>query len=142
MSSHSTTNAAGAQALRAGGEGWSIVDVRTAEEFNRGHPAGAHHVPLAVPGPFGLMFNPGFVAAMKQRFAPSDRLILTCAVGSRSRQACEILAAEGFSNLVNLHGGFDGARDMFGRLVEPGWAASGLAVETGASTPVERADPG
>jgi hypothetical protein len=37
-----------------------------------------------------------------------------------------MLAAEGYDGLVNMEGGFHGARDQGGRIVEPGWVACGF----------------
>lgn len=37
---------------------------------------------------------------------------------------------EGYGNLVNMDGGFHGAMDMAGNVVEPGWAACGFETTT------------
>ena len=47
----------------------------------------------------------------------------------RSQRACELLAHEGYSDLVNLDGGFHGARDPMGG-VAPGWATEGFEQAT------------
>ena len=54
-----------------------------------------------------------------------DQLVVSCAAGGRSMHACELLVAEGYSNLVNMHGGFSGARDMSGVVLQDGWEALG-----------------
>ena len=38
------------------------------------------------------------------------------------------MEAQGYRNVVNMHGGFLGATDMSGNVVEPGWAACGFEV--------------
>ena len=52
-------------------------------------------------------------------------------MGGRSQRACEILSGEGFTSLVNMHGGLHGARDMAGSITEPGWEACGYPTESG-----------
>ena len=43
----------------------------------------------------------------------------------RSQRACEILAAEGFTQLINMAGGVQGGPDASGARFEPGWQACG-----------------
>ena len=107
--------------------GWSYVDVRSVEEFAAGHAVGAYNVPVAVMNAEmgGLEPNPDFVEVMKKNFAADSELVLACAAGGRSMHACEALVAAGFSRLVNMHGGFSGARDMSGNVQQPGWQAMG-----------------
>ncbi len=111
---------------------WTYLDVRSVEEFEGGHPEGAFNVPLATMTPQGMRPNPEFTNVVRRNFAPDAKLILGCAMGGRSSRACEILAAEGFTELVNMHGGFSGARDESGDVVQAGWAACGFPVASGA----------
>ena len=123
--------------LLESGEGWAYVDVRTVEEFRAGHVPGAWNVPFAVRDPSGRMGpNPEFAAVMKKTFPAGSRLVLGCAVGGRSQRACELLSSQGYANLVNMQGGFQGMQDESGRVVEPGWRQSGFPSE--AAAPVER----
>ena len=46
------------------------------------------------------------------------------------RAAGELLAA-GFTNLLELRPGWDGARNPFGQVTEPGWSRSSMPVELG-----------
>ena len=70
---------------------------------------------------------------MVQRIFPrGTKLVVSCASGGRSMRACEVLSAAGYVDLVNLEGGFNGARDETGRAI-PGWAAAGLPVEKSAA---------
>jgi rhodanese-related sulfurtransferase len=128
--SYRTTNPAGAKELLGNAEGWVYVDVRTEDEYRRGHVPAAYNVPVALSDPAGGMTpNPAFLEVMKRHFAPDTKLVLGCAMGGRSARACELLANAGYSQLVNMHGGFSGARDPFGRVSEPGWQACGFPCE-------------
>jgi len=118
-----------AKALLDKGEGWLYVDVRTPEEFAAGHPEGAINLPVALRDPAGRMApNPDFVQLVKKRFPVGSKIVFGCAAGGRSQRACEMLAAEGYQDLVNMKGGYSGAKDLLGR-VEPGWEACGLPIE-------------
>ena len=113
-------------------EGWTYVDVRSAGEFDQGHPSGAVNIPLLNGGPGGLVPNPDFVQQMKARFPQASKLVIGCQAGGRSAKAVGLLASEGYTNLVDQRCGFGGSRGPDGT-PEPGWAASGLPVETGPS---------
>jgi rhodanese-related sulfurtransferase len=127
---YKTVRPAEAKDLLERDEGWSYLDVRTVEEFDAGHPAGALNVPFAVRDASGRMVpNPDFVPVVKRCFAKDARLVLGCAAGGRSRHACEQLLTEGFTALVNMHGGFSGARDETGAVIERGWQACGFPTE-------------
>ena len=71
-----------------------VLDVRTPAEFNAGHIPRAHSIPLD---------------ELEDRLGelpPRDRpLLVTCAAGSRSVSACEVLAEHGWTRLLNLVGG-------------------------------------
>jgi rhodanese-related sulfurtransferase len=113
------------------GEGWTYVDVRTVEEFEAGHPAGALNVPIAHAGAGGMQPNGDFVRAMNAAFSKDARIVGGCKAGGRSLRAAQVLATEGFTNVVDQRAGWDGARDPFGQLAEPGWLRAGLPVEQG-----------
>lgn len=86
----------GAQLLEARerGEDLQVVDVRTEEEFERGHIPGAKHIP---------------VDSMRERAGeldPGKTTVLYCGVGYRSYLAYKILQARGFTKLKNFSGGF------------------------------------
>ena len=120
-----------AHALQAAGH--TYIDVRSSREYAGGHPAGAVNVPLidADPDTGQMGPNPDFVRVMQASFASDAPLLVGCQVGGRSARAAQMLEALGFTNVANVAGGFGGARDpMSGRTVAPGWAESGLPVET------------
>ena len=110
--------------------GWTYLDVRTVEEFDQGHPAGSVNVPISFAGPGGMEPNPDFVRVIKAAFAPDAKIVVGCRSGGRSLRAAQILAGEGFTDVVDQRGGWDGARTPFGQL-EPGWSRVGLPSETG-----------
>jgi rhodanese-related sulfurtransferase len=108
------------------------LDVRTAAEFEAGHPTGARNVPVVFFAPGGQAApNPDFVAVVERTIPRATKLIVGCQAGGRSQRACEILAQAGYTDLTNVRGGFGGARDQSGRIVVPGWREAGLPVETG-----------
>ncbi|MGO9832861.1 MAG: rhodanese-like domain-containing protein [Polyangiaceae bacterium] len=112
-------------------EGWTYVDVRTTEEFADGHPAGAVNVPLMHAGASGMNPNPDFVRVMSAAFEKDAKIVCGCKTGGRSMRAARALMGEGFTNVLDQRAGWDGARNPFGQLTEPGWARSGLPTEQG-----------
>lgn len=114
-------------------EGYTYVDVRSVPEYDAGHPAGSANVPLLHAGAGGMTPNPDFLAVMTALYPKDTKLVLGCRSGQRSLRAAEALAAAGYVALVDQRAGFDGARNAFGAIAEPGWSAEGLPVET--STP-------
>jgi rhodanese-related sulfurtransferase len=120
-----------AQAIMAAERAATYVDVRSIPEFAQTHPSGAVNVPLFHDDGHGQMApNTEFLAVMQGSFAPDAKLLLGCFSGARSQRAAEILAAAGYRDVANVRTGIGGARDFLGRIVEPGWAALGLPVES------------
>ncbi len=134
--SFETVNPTRAKELLDSDEGWIYLDVRSVDEFGAGHPEGAFNVPIAHRSPMGMEPNPDFASAVTRRFTPETKLVLGCAMGGRSARACEVLESEGFQHLVNMYGGFSGARDQTGTVTEPGWQECGFPVASEA--PEER----
>jgi rhodanese-related sulfurtransferase len=112
-------------------EGWVYLDVRTEPEFEQGHPAGAVNIPISHAGPGGMTPNPDFVALTIARFGKDAKLVVGCKSGNRSLRAAHALLAAGFTNVLDQRAGWDGARDPFGQVTEPGWLRAGLPIETG-----------
>jgi rhodanese-related sulfurtransferase len=108
--------------------GYRYVDVRSVAEFHDSHPPGALNVPLAAPSG-GTRSD--FLTNMGRLFARDAKLVIGCATGVRSLRAAELLARDGFSDVVDQRAGMDGARGPFGNLIEPGWIDAGLPVATG-----------
>jgi rhodanese-related sulfurtransferase len=75
-----------------------VLDVRTQEEWERGH------IPQAIR--IDIQDLP-----RRWQELPGDRaagIICVCAVGARSAAACDFLAAQGYTNLYNVMGGMMG----------------------------------
>jgi rhodanese-related sulfurtransferase len=107
------------------------LDVRTEEEFSRGHPVRALNVPVIfIKGPDQRELNPDFVMIIEKTLDKNQTLVVGCAAGVRSQRACELLEQAGYQRLVNVQGGFAGARDPNGELVVKGWRDAGLPVVT------------
>jgi len=107
--------------------GTPYVDVRSVPEFQQAHPSGAYNIPLLHLDPRTGQMRPNdeFVAVVQATFAPDTPLLLGCQAGVRSLQACELLAAAGYTNVTNVRGGFGGSRQG-----DVGWMQAGLPVET------------
>jgi hydroxyacylglutathione hydrolase len=91
--------------------GVTVIDVRSAEEWEAGHLPGVVNIPLGV--------LPDRIAEI-----PADRpVVLQCQGGGRSAIAASLLQARGFPDAANLVGGFRA------------WEAEGLPVDRHA-TPV------
>ena len=118
-----------AHALTA--DGWAYLDVRTPGEFSGGHPTGSKNVPFALTGPGGMMPNPQFLQVVARLYPSDTKLVVGCAMGGRSARACQMLSQAGFSDLVNVAGGFSGARDAMGNVVVQGWEGEGLPSSQG-----------
>jgi rhodanese-related sulfurtransferase len=112
-------------------EGWTYVDVRTTEEFEAGHPAGAVNIPVMLAAGGRMTQNADFVPAMNSAFAKDAKIIVGCRAGGRSLRAAKMLLADGFTNVLDQHAGWDGAKGPFGDMIEPGWSRAGLPSEQG-----------
>lgn len=75
-------------------EGLLLLDVRSSGEYaHDGHIAGSRLLPLDN-------------LAARSSELPLDRpIVCICRSGGRSRMACETLAKQGFSQMINLRGG-------------------------------------
>ncbi|NUP13848.1 MAG: rhodanese-like domain-containing protein [Polyangiaceae bacterium] len=110
-------------------EGYIYVDVRTEAEWNAGHPVGAHNVPWAHAGPSGFVPNPEFLPVMQKLYEKNCPMVVGCKSGGRSLKASQALIAAGYTAVIDQRAGFEGPRDSFGKLTEPGWSPQGLPVE-------------
>jgi rhodanese-related sulfurtransferase len=115
--------------------GHVFVDVRTVEEFDAGHPAGAVNVPWVLfDASGGRTPNPDFVPALQKLAPKSARVVCSCQGGVRSLNALRDLEAAGWTDLVNVESGWGGKRDPSGRIAVPGWKDAGLPVASEKST--------
>ena len=92
---------------------------------------GAVNVPLGRIDAGGVIPNDDFLPVMLALFAKDAKLVVGCKSGRSSLRAMQILATSGFTCLVEQRAGWDGARDAFGQLIEPGWWRAGLPTEQG-----------
>ncbi len=124
--SYQTHPPAGVHDLLASDPAWIYVDVRSTQEFEQGHVPGSYNIPLLFQTPMGMQPNPAFLAAVMRHFPKTQKIVFGCKSGGRSARACELLASNGYAQLVNMSGGFHGATDMSGSMLEQGWAACGF----------------
>ena len=101
------------------------VDVRTEEEFEAGHPENAKHVPLHHLDDGQMILNDSFAEEFQVAFPKETELIMGCRSGGRSQKAAEILVGVGYTNVVNMVGGF------LGKPGQQGWDQLGLPTEDG-----------
>jgi hydroxyacylglutathione hydrolase len=88
-------------------DGVQVVDVRSPEEWRRGHLPGAIHIPLAL---------------LPERIGDLDAsapIVMQCQGGGRSSIATSLLQSRGLPDVSNLAGGYDA------------WVAQGFEVESG-----------
>ncbi|MBF9001804.1 MULTISPECIES: rhodanese-like domain-containing protein [Vibrio] len=77
-------------------EGGVVVDIRSQEEFKRGHITGARHVlPSDIKG--------GNFSALESH--KSDPIIVVCKTGQTARESAELLAKAGFEKVSVLKNG-------------------------------------
>lgn len=89
-------------------DGIAVVDVRGAAEWEAGHLPGVPNIPL------------GHLAKRAGEL-PRDRpLAVHCQSGARSAIASSVLRANGFTNVVNVAGGFAAWRSAGNEIVTPG----------------------
>jgi rhodanese-related sulfurtransferase len=106
------------------------LDVRSVMEFDQGHPTGAWNIPLLHATPSGMQPNPSFLQAASAALSKDALVVVGCKSGQRSAMACRALAQAGFTNVINLAGGFHGHSDPFGRMLSPGWTQCNLPSTT------------
>jgi rhodanese-related sulfurtransferase len=103
------------------------LDVRSVPEFEAGHAKGAINIPIMhiTPGA-GMTPNPEFTGVVEAALPKNAKLIVGCKTGGRSARACEMMSQMGYTDVANVRGGFVGAMDNTGRIVEPGWSMLNL----------------
>jgi rhodanese-related sulfurtransferase len=111
-------------------QGYTYVDVRTEAEYAAGHPKGAQNVPVMNSGARGMEPNPDFLKVVQAAYPKDAKLVLGCRGGVRSMRAAQMLVDAGFTSIVEQRAGWEGARNAFGAVTEPGWSPAGLPTET------------
>lgn len=74
----------------------TIIDVRTADEYNIGHIDGSINMDF---------YSPDFVSELK-KLDKEKPYSIYCRSGSRSAKALEMMSALGFTNIADLDGGY------------------------------------
>lgn len=126
---------------RATPEKVNILDVRTSAEYVFvGHAPMARNIPVTVLAEKwdakerkpAMTTNPKFVDEARKHYKSDDLIVTMCGNGERGAEAARILKAAGFTNVLNMEGGFDGEHDKdcagcgVGKLIKPGWRDCGL----------------
>ncbi|XP_009612115.1 protein HIGH ARSENIC CONTENT 1, mitochondrial [Nicotiana tomentosiformis] len=88
--------------------GHRYLDVRTVEEFNRGHIDKAINIPYMFLTEEGRVQNPNFLVQVSSVCQKEDHLIVGCNSGGRGRRACVDLLNAGYKDVINLEGGYSG----------------------------------
>ncbi len=78
------------------GQGYTVIDVRTPEEFDECHISGAKNINVK---------SEGFVTKI-QKLSKSDTLLVYCRSGRRSLYAAQVMVSLGFEKIYDLEGGF------------------------------------
>ncbi len=73
----------------------TILDVRQPNEYASGHIPGARSIPL-----------PELTEQMQQ-IDPDKPIVVYCASGGRGRMAAQLLLGQGFTDIINVAGGFN-----------------------------------
>ena len=105
-------------------QGYICLDVRTAEEFAAGHVPAAVNIPVVEKNPMGpgLVPNPDFSSQVEQQFDKDRKIITLCLRGVRSMHAATMMMALGYTEVVDMQGGYDAEMDAGGNVVVEGWA--------------------
>jgi rhodanese-related sulfurtransferase len=103
--------------------GYICLDVRTAEEFAAGHVPAAVNIPVVEKNPMGpgLVPNPDFSSQVEQQFDRDRKIITLCLRGVRSMHAATMMMALGYTEVVDMRGGYDAEMDVGGNVVVEGW---------------------
>ncbi|KAL0657114.1 hypothetical protein Bca4012_077698 [Brassica carinata] len=84
------------------------LDVRTEEEFRRGHSVALKilNVPYMLNTPQGRVKNPNFLDQVSSLLSPTDDILVGCQSGARSLNATSELVAAGYKKVRNIGGGY------------------------------------
>ncbi|KAL1217064.1 Thiosulfate sulfurtransferase 18 [Cardamine amara subsp. amara] len=88
--------------------GHQYLDVRTQEEFRRGHCQAPKivNIPYMLSTPQGRVKNEDFLDQVSSLLNPADDIIVGCQSGARSLTATTELLAAGFKKVRNMRGGY------------------------------------
>ena len=63
---------------------------------------------------------------MEETVAKDAKVIVGCSRGGRSIRASELLVSSGYTNVVDMRGGYEGEADPMGNITFAGWSRRGL----------------
>ncbi|ESQ31090.1 hypothetical protein EUTSA_v10005118mg [Eutrema salsugineum] len=88
--------------------GHQYLDVRTQEEFRKGHCQAPQilNVPYMLSTPQGRVKNQDFLDQVSSLLNPTDDILVGCQSGARSFNATTELVAAGFKKVKNVGGGY------------------------------------
>ncbi|KFK40167.1 hypothetical protein AALP_AA3G339400 [Arabis alpina] len=88
--------------------GYTFLDVRTVEEFEKGHVDSERvfNVPYWFFTPQGQEINPSFLKHVSSLCNLTDHLVVGCKSGVRSLYATKDLVSSGFKSVRNMDGGY------------------------------------
>eukprot|EP00250_Pteridium_aquilinum_P007922 c17534_g1_i1 orf=761-1126(-) len=86
-------------------DGYKYLDVRTQEEFLKGHVEGAINIPFMFKVETGMIKNINFVDEVLKQFKKDENVIVGCQSGRRSLMAVNDLIAEGFKGVKDMEAG-------------------------------------
>ncbi|GAA0150978.1 transferase [Lithospermum erythrorhizon] len=86
--------------------GHLYLDVRTEEEFKKGHVEKALNIPYMIDTPEGRVKSKQFMEQVHSTLCKEDHLVVGCRSGVRSLDATIDLLEAGFKNVCNLGGGY------------------------------------
>ena len=112
-----------ARGLLESEQGYICLDVRTEDEFAAGHVPAAVNIPVVEKNPMGpgLVPNPDFSSQVEQQFDRDRKIITLCLRGVRSMHAATMMMALGYTEVVDMRGGYDAEMDVGGNVVVEGW---------------------
>ncbi|CAK9320759.1 unnamed protein product [Citrullus colocynthis] len=89
--------------------GYPLLDVRTVEEFRRGHVKTEKivNIPYLFSFEHGREKNDRFLEEVSAVFNTDDRFLVVCAIGIRSLEATQELQDNGFNKVKDQGGGFE-----------------------------------
>ncbi|KAK2426989.1 Rhodanese/Cell cycle control phosphatase superfamily protein [Trifolium repens] len=88
--------------------GYIYLDVRTVEEFVKGHVDAAKNIniPYMLDTPKGKVKNPYFLKEVSSAYKKKAHLVVGCQIVRRSQHATSDLLANGFKNVKAMGGGY------------------------------------
>jgi rhodanese-related sulfurtransferase len=125
-------NAEEANEAMGSDSGIVYLDVRTPQEFEKGHPPNAINIPVVYPNPATRQMdaNTDFIKVLEAHVPKERAVIVGCQMGGRSQMAAQIMEEFGYTDISNMQGGFGGVRNPVGEIVAPGWLQMEYPVET------------